>query len=237
MMKLIKPRDRIAIAIIGMPRSGTTIVTSFLNSLDEALIVGEPYRMLRVKRPMNRNLPNIFNSRYGELLFYPDRDALLQIHAYAFKRSLKIFGFKETWTPDIDPIALVKLYGNWICATFVVIREPRRNYASMIENTPQGHVPVDVSEFNRAYTRLAESTSEPGFYSVPLASFMEDPVAAICKDTGWQISGKIELKQFVGSGDTSARSAKKIYKTDRRRPASGSLLGPSINAYQKILLQ
>jgi hypothetical protein len=217
-----------------MPRSGSTIVASFVNSIDNSLIIGEPHRLARRPRPnVFERTPNIYYTRYGRLDIRPDSNILDQIDSFAAEHNCTMWGFKECWTPWTNPIELLSEYWNRMHKVLVTIRHPRANYASIVD---LGNEPWEPKSYNKAYTALiAQCNTSASSEPIILDKFREDPVRTINRALGVGSESAFPLKQFGGGGDTYASTAKKIHKVDTRALYDGDDIDESIEAYDQLL--
>lgn len=231
--------DPIRIGMIGMPRSGSTIMSSLVNSLDGALVVGEPHAMVRAQRPPGMSsVPTIIDTRYGTFRMFPGLDVLSQLETIATVAStsgngydIQIVGFKECWVPTVEPIQLLEHYDNRLTHRVVMLRDPEKNYASMMayQYTIKGVTPI---QFTEQYCELAEYALKPGIGIMSYELFRSAPLKALNIATGLEVAGALELKQYAGGGDPLARGSKEIRSWDHREPTKHDDLSPAIAAYK-----
>jgi hypothetical protein len=220
------------VAIIGMPRSGSTIVASYINSMPGVFIVGEPFLAANSPRPMGKLWPTIADTDYGEpLIIHQDRPVFPTIMEFVNKiGGINMVGFKECWTPWTDPITIVEDLG--IHTVLVTIREPPKNYMSMYERRPPDTPPFSVRKFNAEYVRFCDF---PRSYPVARAVFLDDfrlnPKREIERATGWDLPDHHKFTHFTGGGDESARVATKVKKRDTRTPYNGNDIVQSVKTY------
>lgn len=224
--------------MIGMPRSGTTIMSSLVNSLDEALVVGEIHAMLRAPRPPGMlTVPTIIDTRYGAFQLYPGRDVLLQINEIAIHLTIhedtpiSITGFKECWVPTVDPIRLLGHYGDRLTHRVVVLRDPARTYASIREHSKSVN-DMGVIQFTEMFCELVEFGLKPDVGIMTYELFRSAPLKALNMATGLEVEGAVELKQYAGGGDIAARGSKEVRTWDHREPFFHDDLSPAIAAYK-----
>lgn len=226
------PRQRVA--IVGMPRSGSTIVASYINSLDGALIVGEPFLQVQRPRPTAKAWPTIVPTRYGSLNIPYQASVLDSIDDFAKYKPIQILGFKECMTAAVDVVDLVQHLLPVLDLVLVVLREPRKNFMSMRQLTPEGHIPLSVEEFNEWYIRLVDLTylRTSKIQPLNLDFFRINPALELEDATGWDLAGEHAFRQYAGGGDTSARTAKSVAPVDQRVPYPGDDILPSVDAYE-----
>lgn len=240
-MKLIKPDKRpLSIALIGMPRSGSTITGSFFNSLDGGFVVGEPHSMIVADRPFGHDWPAYIDTDAGLFKLYPkgEVDPLRQIEVFALINGFDIYGFKEVCTVKTDPSQIVELYGDRLDAVFVLMREPRKVFRSMTKNTPEGSLPTSPLTFYEWYRSIFEFCD--GDYPFPVhiiyyEQFIKNPERHINEVAGWEFEGSVSLRKFPGSGDLSARGSKVVRAKDIGIPYKGNLLDGMDKLYEEFL--
>jgi len=229
-------RETLRIALIGMPRSGSTIITAAVNSIGRSLVLGEPHGLARAQRPPGMShVANILETEYGLFELKPNFNVLEQIKAFAQNLLIPIYGFKECLvTRTVDPIRLVEGYGDELDMVLVTLRTPRKNYMSMLQMTNPAHIPVTAFKFATGYMELAEYTRKPNVHAIFLDRFRHDPVGELRRATGLNIVGDLEFKKFAGGGDVTARVAKKVYMLDRRASWPGESLDDAVIVYDQI---
>jgi hypothetical protein len=219
------------IALIGMPRSGSTIMSSIFNSVDGGFVVGEPHAMVRVQRPPGMShIPTIMDTRYGTFQIRPGNDVLSQLVAIAEHVELKsdirmlCVGFKECWVPVVEPIQLVKnyLHAGRLSHIIICVRDPRKNYASIVARQ-FGVKGMSPEEFTDKYVKLIDygMTGHSMVKMMIFERFIQDPLGEAMRATGFDISGEPELKMYAGGGDEAARVAKEVRNYDHREPVDG----------------
>lgn len=220
-----------AVAVIGTPRSGSTIITSFLNSLDGATIWGEPhgYHM-----SIRERIP--FKTRHGDGVLVPGNDVLSQIEKFATEHNLLIYGFKDLWdaTKGICPIEIVTDYGGRLDKVLLSTRHPRKTYASMIA---LGHPDsITAKIFSDKYVEFCEyCLDNEKCTPIFLDSFRESPIRSVGAATGWTIDGALEMKQYTGGGDPHGMQSSSIMPHDGRGPYTGSELNDATEAYHALI--
>lgn len=193
-------------AVIGMPRSGTTIVSAYLNAQLGAFIMGEPHSIERMAPVMNPNQSyHISDTQYGQLRLYQSKPVMEQIEEFAEINGVWLLGFKEAWTPRVDPIRIVESYGDKVERVIITLREPRRNYQSMLLNF--SYIPalmaVTFEQHWKALYRYGITNDKAKF--VILDQFRADPAGSLQRASGLDIRPE-ELRGLPGNGDNRARS-------------------------------
>lgn len=224
----------IGIAVIGMPRSGSTIVTSLLNSFNQAAVFGEPHRSY--DKPTVTEFP----TRYGPLMLEPRVEVLGQIEKFAMRHRLEMFGFKEVLDPlnNVLPIEIVEGYGERLDYIFVTVRDPRRNYSSLVQLGHAKSLDMSPQAFTAEFRRFAEgilSFHLPPIIPVVLEKLRMDPMGHIRQVTGWEAPGQYTMQQYSGGGDPHAMKATLVMKTDYRPRYEGNELDEADEYYNAIL--
>lgn len=226
------------IAIVGMPRSGSTIVASYINSINSAMIIGEPFLQAKRPRPEGKDWPTIVDTRYGTLKIPYGASVMSCIDEFADGRLILISGFKECMTAAVDVVDLVQKLLPGLDLVLVVLREPRKNFMSMRQLTPEGHIPLSVEEFNEWYIKLVDLTymRTSKIQPLNLDFFRIDPALELSDATGWDLEGNHTFKQYSGGGDTNARTAQSVGPVDQRVPYPGDDILPSVDAYEGVFV-
>jgi hypothetical protein len=225
------------VGIIGMPRSGSTIISSLVNSLPGSFIVGEPHAMARAPRPKGMETKVTFvDTRYGLFHLKPGEDVLAQIEGFASSNSLTMYGFKECWVPYVEIPRLIQNYRDRLDITLVTVRQPRLNYGSLEQLSNPNVKPMSAGFFSDQYTELIGMALKPNnVHAIILDWFRVDPIAELRRATGWRdIPDTVPLQMYAGGGDVKARVAKKILPVDRRAPYQG-WMEPAEDAYHELL--
>jgi hypothetical protein len=229
------------IAMIGMPRSGSTIMSSLINSVDGSFVVGEPHAMARAQRPPGMShIPNILDTRYGAFRLETGTDVLGQLEAFGESAGARIIGFKECWVPVVEPLRLIKHYGDNLSHVLIAIREPRTNYMSIVEREHLGK--MSPEEFTEKYVKLIEyvllnnsvtynKKAQPIVYEL----FIENPFEEVRRATGWIIEGDLELKMYAGGGDEKARTSTIVKDYNWREKYAGPELNRADRAYEILM--
>ena len=222
---------RTSIGIIGMPRSGTTIVASFINSLDRATIWGEAHRVWA------RTSPIMMDTRYGIGVLRNSGDVLGQVKAFAEKNDLLIYGTKDVLDGIVtDPIATYRSYGWKYDQVFVVFRNPRKVWASMKSLGNASGLGMTEDRFiqkSNAFVDYCIRTNNAT--PIILERFREDPIKYMSTKMGLEISGPVILEKYSGTGDRGAMHAKEIRPITKRMPDDSPALDRAVEAYMEVL--
>jgi hypothetical protein len=226
-----------------MARSGSTIIASFFNSLEGGFIVGEPHSAIFSERPFGHDWPIHFTNRHGDfILRQPDDtgvDILQQIQDYAADNGADIYGFKDVWTQNTNPLEIVSSYGERLDYAFLIIREPRAIYQSTLDKYRPGQIapsPITFYTMYRNTLELCSSEQKSNIIPISYELFVKNPIGHVSDITGWEIEGEVELVQFPGVGDVKGRTSKSIdseYK--RKKVYEGPMLSGSDKLYVEFL--
>jgi hypothetical protein len=214
--------------VIGLARSGTSIVTSYLNSQPNAFVVGEP------TWPQEHNRNQLVYSRYGEIVFNKKADIFVQLAQLASKLELALVGIKEAWTPSINAIRVADRYTDIVDSIIITVREPRRNYQSMFDHFASIG-PVSSAMFERRYKMLFEyGMNNPRAKFIVLEQFKKDPVGILRKAVNFEIEEVEELQRYSGGGCKNVRTSTTVEDKEIREQSEGSYPTAEI-AYRLIL--
>ena len=218
---------RTSVAIIGMPRSGTTIVASFINSLDRATIFGEAGKL-----PKLFNDPRPFDTRYGRLMMLPQENILKQIEGFAIKHDLLIYGTKNVFDPWVDPTSMDYSEYDHV---YVMFRNPRKVWSSMVALNNASGLGMNVDMFiekHRDFVDFCLSTEKAK--PIILDRFRESPIAYMSQQMGIEINGPVVLEQYTGGGDPNAIKDKEVRRKSQRVPDENPALDKAASAYMEV---
>ncbi len=200
------------IAIIGLPRSGSTIVCSFFNSLPRSTVSGELFRVIRAQ----------------------EEHRLEQMVISAEKNNLDIGGIKEVWDNNLkfDPIDFVRRYEDKFDLVFVIFRDPRKHWESI---SALGHKrSISIAEFIDKYLEFYDLLGGK-YVPIVLQRFIANPESYVRKLTGWDIPEKVILQKYSGGGDPHAMVSKRIVKVDHRPDNKSKKLDRLSPVYKSLL--
>lgn len=221
---------RTSIGIIGMPRSGTTIVASFINSLDRATIWGEAHRIV------GKTFRRIMNTRYGTGMLRPNHSVLTQVEQFAVNHNLLIYGTKDVLDSIVtDPIAIYRSYGTRYDHVFVTFRDPRKTWASIKALGNARGLRMTENEFIWRHNAFVDycirmNNATP----IILERFRKDPIGYMSTQMGLEISGPVILEQYTGTGDAHAKYDKEIRPETKRIPDDSPALNKACDAYMEV---
>lgn len=192
--------------IVGSPRSGTTIVASVFNSLEDGFCLGEPHWLHEAVGP------DAVVEACGKMadLWRPVGDYMLIMHANVLpmlaRRGFCVGGYKETYQHfrhTCEP--LLEAHLPLVDFFVVVLRDPRLTLASQ---RAHGWDNMRVRDMNRDYERMDELAQDPNAVVVVLEDFVKDPLDYLNKRLPFRIGGPLEL-QPTGHrfGDPAANAA------------------------------
>lgn len=230
-MKAAGLTERIAIAVIGMPRSGTTIVCSFLNSLDRSSVWGEAHRVTWMQ------LPRIMPTRYGNGILYPYTEVLGQMKDFAVYHDLLIYGSKDVPDLYIDPIEIVEGYGDRLDKVFVVFRNPRKVWKSMCSLGHTSGLGIKEADFIAMYNEYMKYCLQTdNAISVVLERFRNSPKGYMSAKLGYPIVGNSTLLRYTGTGSPhTTRDGTTIHKNNEREEDDSPSLNTATRLYSEIL--
>lgn len=227
-MLVVNPPEKMFVIITGLPRAGTTIVTSFLNSLEGATVWGEPHRSAGKSKPFT------MLSRHAPINFKPDYDIVDQINAYADVHDLWLRGFKEVLDTNLKvfPIDIISRYEDRTDVSLVMFRDPRKTWSSMYAIGHNRGLGISVERFCDMYIELGEFCLEhENSVPVVMSKFISAPVAYMGKKLALEISGAPKLLQYTGGGDPHTIQPGTVIHGADGRP---SYIGPELDAASKM---
>ena len=208
-------RTPVTIGIYGTPRSGSTILCSFFNSIERCVFVGEPHRSTGILR-----IP----TRFGDIAMHID-NCTNDIIAFGRKRSLLMCGYKEVYAPGTPNLLNEVMVDDARRLTFAIgiFRDPIKSYSSVValgHRARGARNPMSPQEFCGAYRDIytAVSRASNGIL-LTYEYFIEDPIGYINTKFPFEISGALNmLPNQVRGGDPHAIKATEIKKVDSRIP-------------------
>lgn len=231
------------IAIVGPPRSGTTIVAKYINSIGGVFIVSEPYQAaLKPRPPRMKFWPTIVETEYGNFGIVPEQDAWDQVKIFAnrVEPGLSVIGFKECQSPIVNAadIAGSLMDNKEVDRTIVVMRHPRLVFESMLWNTPEGHERTTPQELAQMYDELYDLVDNYPEQTaiIFLDWFRAYPTEEVQKATGWSISGLTinTLDPLPGGGDPTALGSTSVSRIDTQRPSPRRDLDRAVEIYEDM---
>jgi len=227
--------DRMFLMVAGLPRTGTTIVASFLNSLDEAIVWGEPHRSI------GRRGSFPVRTRHATFNFQPRASIPDQINIFADGNNLWLRGFKEVLDTNLklDPIDLIAKYEHEIDLSLVMIRDPRKTWSSMLAIGHNKGLGISINEFSDLYIQYAEFCySWDNVIPIILSNFTANPTSYLKKKLDFDISGATKLLQYTGGGDPhTIQDGTIVHIADNRVPYVGDELDDASKLYERIVLE
>ena len=221
-------KTRTSIGVIGMPRSGTTIVTSFINSLDRATMWGEAHKIWGGN---DRTL----STRYGDGRLKNGPDVLGQVEAFAIKHDLLIYGTKDVVDAIVtDPIATYRSYGTRYDHVFVTFRNPRKMWTSIKELGHADGLGMTENDFiwkHNAFVNycIRFKNATP----IILERFRKDPIGYMSTQMGFEITGPVVLEKYTGGGDPHTIKDTEIRRESNRISDPSPALDKACAAYME----
>lgn len=197
------------VLVIGLPRSGTSIVASYLNSQPNALVVGEP------SWPMLAGKDQIVYSRYGDIHLSHKMDIFEQLKNLSDQIGLQLIGMKEAWVPAVNAISIAQAYYDILDGIIITLREPRRNYLSMYYQFASIG-PVAIAMFERHYKMLHQyGKNNDKVRFVILEQFKKDPFNVLQKAVpAIELEELTELSRYTGGGCRKARESTQVLEEE-----------------------
>ncbi len=191
--------------------------------------------MARAQRPPGKgHWPTICDTKYGPLQLETSKDVFLQISGFAARFNLVLVGFKECYVPMVDPVRLIDVYGDRINLVLLTLRDPRRNYMSMLQLThPSARMP-DAKMFNSQYLALCDLALRGMAKPIFLDKFRQDPTGEAKRASGLELIGEHEFGKYAGGGDPVGMTAKQVFRLDRRERYLGSEIDGAAEAYDRL---
>lgn len=225
-MKAVSPPSKMSVFVYGMPRSGTTIIASLLNSIEGATVWGEPHRSSHMI---------YMGTRYGNVLMDPGHNILDQIESFATHNELWLYGFKEVFDPALGIFLhdLVGRYFEKLDKIIICIRDPRKVWASMAGIGHATELGLRISDFSEAYLRHIDFAFEhPKASGAVLDLILANPIL-LSGVIGVQLHKYDGLRQYTGGGDPHTIQGGAILRSvDARPPYTGHEL---YNAFERYM--
>lgn len=220
--------DKMFVMVAGLPRSGTTVVASFLNSIEGATIWGEPHRSSGV----SGGIP--MRTRYGDANFSPRDGVMDQIETFAAEKGLWLYGLKEVTdsTLGVFPMEIASKYDDRIDLVFAMVRNPRKTWASIHAIGHDKGLGWSVDIFADEYIKFANfSLDNNKAVPIVMSRFIKNPRAYMQSKLGFEIVGSSKLLQYTGGGDPATVQPGSIIRNADDRPP---YIGPELNAASEL---
>ena len=221
------------VMVAGLPRTGTTVVASFLNSIEGATIWGEPHR----SKGVSGDMP--MRSRYGETHFRPRGNVVDQIESFADMNNLWLYGLKEVEDPHlgVSPMEIASEQGDRLDLVFVMIRNPRKTWTSLDAIGHSRGLGWSVDIFADEYIKFANfSLNNNKTVPVIMSAFLRSPVVYMQGKLGLEIAGGLRLLQYTGGGDPHTTPLGSVIRgSDNRLEYDGEELDEAEELYRRII--
>lgn len=192
--------------ILGLPKSGTTILSQFLNSPNNGFCISEPIRSINTNK-------NVAFGKVTEMSFGSSKDFLKKLKNSLSNSDFDFGGVKEAiWAGRND---MDEFIDSRIIDVFIFIfREPKANFASW----KRFNTNADIDYFIASYTLLKNKLSSyNNSVSLRYENFCENPIEYINRKAGphFKFSGELTINptQFE-IGDTKALKSFEILKAN-----------------------
>jgi len=208
-------KDTKLIQIVGLPRSGTTLLASILNNHDDAICLVEPYlSWLSSKQvlPPKDNL--IFNHSQLSL---PPNDV---INSLVKSEKYRIVGFKETYRTKRHKTFPSRSFleknqkEKRVDFTLVILRDPRDGWASVVKRHSKYESDFEaLSEYVFAWNKLIEWIVSEKIRYVKYENLVRAPKETISNFDELGLDWETELTRVnptTGFGDATAQEGGKI---------------------------
>jgi hypothetical protein len=192
--------------VVGPPRSGTTIVASLFNSLEDGFCLGEPHWLHEAEGP------DAVEEACGKMAEHwrPVGEYKLIVHANVLPMlalpGYRVGGYKETYQGlrhTCEPLLAAHL--PLVDFFVVVLRDPRLVLSSL---RALGWDNVRVRDVNQDYERMGELARKRDAVVVVLEDFVLDPLGYLNARLPFRIEGPLELKPTGHRfGDPAANEA------------------------------
>ena len=187
--------------ILGVPRSGTTILCNLFNALEDGFCLGEPhwYAVNQGVVPLEKML-----SIY-----------LSDVRYRAIHNGYNLSGYKETYrlrhklSDD-----LVKLHLSFVSFFLIIFRDPVLVHSSQ---RALGWTEWDTpDDFNESYKRLDELAQHEKGIAIVCEQFVQNPLTYLNQRLPFQIEGDLVLKPTGHEfGDPFANRSTRIVQSQR----------------------
>lgn len=179
--------------ILGLPRSGTTIVASFFNSLEDGFCLGEPHWYVEAGHPLASVGPDCCGkvASLWDMAKVESIDHILPcfIRPAVVIGEYKVGGYKETWRADPLGERLLEQHIPKVDFFVLVHRNANEVWRSQIKRGwPEQEWP-----FSRAVVgavKLYETGNHPKAVSIEYDEFRVDPLRCVNR----ALAGRFEIE-------------------------------------------
>jgi hypothetical protein len=191
-MKIITPNKNQILSVLGLPHSGTTIVSNFLNSMNNGFCLSEPHWIL-LSNPKQLTFDKVKNLRFKNV-----NDILPSIKKKLNNDDKFDFGgVKETFRPQDKNIKRhLDIIANRSDILFFVFRNPKFLYNSfkkLAKNINRNPMPISrlIPDYNNLYEVVKETKDKAVI--IKLEDFCRAGNKNITKFVNDKAKGKIKI--------------------------------------------
>jgi hypothetical protein len=229
--------------ITGVPRSGTTLLSNFINSCENAFCLSEPHHEFR-----GNGVFSVDKLHDVDCLPTYDETSALPLDRFVTdildrRIGYDVGGFKETYrgiafARDIQNQHTIEHYANTGYTVIGIVRDPVRvwNSQKTTKLTLHGSNPDPIKNFIQNWFGFMSVVPNPICYEL----FCLNPVAELERKTGIKISGKAELKPTkfaIGDGYAKMSASIRDHKlTDVTTAEEKLRLEPLRAMYRPLVL-
>jgi hypothetical protein len=221
------PAERkLCVGLYGMPRSGSTIIASFFNSIDRSFCLSEPFR----SRVMLK-----LDTEFGPIVIRP-KSKIMDIVSFVQQHEPRIYGWKEVYNRGV-PGQFWRIMSETLPlldTRVAVIRDPRRAYASHVALATGGDA-WPAREWQAAYLSVYHTLLHFNFRFLLFERFLSNPIDHVNETLGLGLYGVPGLvpNQLKG-GDVGGMESARIRKEDIRPPYQGDGIEQAESLYREI---
>lgn len=209
----------LVVGVFCLPRSGSTILTSFLNSIDRSVFLSEPHGRHQPKK----KIP----TRYGDLLY--GETVMGSLLTFSCQRELTLVGYKEIWHPIQEDRMWAILDKDFDHFDLIVttLRDPLRIYSSI------SHTELPEKKFNRVYIEFHEKMKSLQAKTVVLDKFRRNPSGHINTVLPFDVPRISLIPRQLQGGDPYAIRADKVDAAETREPWPRRNLMDAVRYYEQ----
>jgi hypothetical protein len=204
--------------LVGLPRSGTTLLASIIDNHPNAVCLIEPYLSWIRRGVFDINLPGDGEILSGYKIQHPDR----YIEYLCSNTMLHVIGFKETYRTQNHPIPTASfLMKNarfrYVDDTIVIVRDPRDAWVSALTRSENTFLSfADLEEYVCALKGLLDWIIKDHLFVLRYEDLVLEPclVKDVIDKLGLSFQKSIlKLREKEGFGDIRAQSGGPIFSS------------------------
>lgn len=203
--------------VVGMPRSGTTLITTILNAHDNILCLSEPFRQWFYRGEVEYALPG-----QDRVSLWKGHPSKLLIHLCQEKER-GLIGFKETYVGGTDfqstDFFIQRNHNLGLVArTIAQVRDPRDIWASMLKSPKRTSTdPELIKGFAQCWNEFCAWIREQGVFFIryeDLVTVPERELARLAEYLGIDYTDQLlHPAPILGAGDRKGREGGKIFSS------------------------